>query len=115
MKNFLRKIIMVLSISIMLFGCGTTKKATQNLGKSSMYSTTQVVNMRQIDSICRVDELPNISQWIKSDFRDFETGATITKRLYIKDLSNAYEMRYILMQKDTLYKMTKIKGLTNNE
>lgn len=114
MKQTIIKLMMVIAIAASIVGCGNTRKvANGNNGvvSGALYGYEQIINNRQLDSICTVDVLPrDLSSWSKSSFTDYETQKRLTKMMYIKHLDSKSETIYILVPKDTLYKITKRIG-----
>ena len=114
MKDLLPKTMVLLAVILMVFGCATTKRVKTNdeVVFGTMYGYTQVINNRQLDSICIVDVLPrNLNEWTSSNFYDYETGIKTVKKMYIKELNDRNELIYILIPRDTLYKITKRIGV----
>lgn len=60
----------------------------------------------QVDSICKADALPQMDGWIKTSFRDFETGRSVTKYMYIQEVGEN-ESIYIIMGDSEPYIVTK--------
>ena len=86
-------------------GSGNGNGGETTFGTSMRNSYTMQATNRQIDSICVVDTLPNISEWITMSFKDYETNETITKRMYIKNRGKK-EATYIIMGNNEPYKVS---------
>ena len=79
MKNTLKKVLLGLGISLMLFGCGVAKRQQERndypLG-ASMKISCNIENARQyqVDSLMVADTLPPVNKWLRSVYLDYETG-----------------------------------------
>ena len=62
-------------------GSGNGNGGETTFGTSMRNSYTMQATNRQIDSICVVDTLPNISEWITMSFKDYETNEMVTKKI----------------------------------
>lgn len=111
MKKNIFKIILLFVLLLSCFSCGK-RNIHKTEGKSSMYGYEMIVNMRQVDSICLVDTLWSIDKWTKTTFIDYETNEPYVKRMFIKDYSDNYEVTYILIEQDTLFRIIKRIGKT---
>ena len=114
MKNKIFKVLTVMSLAVLLSGCGLFKKMPKQtdgditMGVPAMYGKTMVLSSHQLDSLCAVDGLSrNLSDWISMAYVDFETGATIEKYAYIKFVGENDELTYILTPEGDAYKVTK--------
>lgn len=73
-----------------------------------MKGYTIEVNESGLDSLFMVDTLPNeLGSWIMSYYKDYETGINIIKYTYIKEYTDTSETIYIVMPRDSVYKVTK--------
>lgn len=109
MKEIVFKISIIALLLFNCVGCGCLKKQ-QN---SSMYGYEYLFNQRQLDSMCFADNInPYIDEWFTTLFIDYETNQMVEKKMYIKELSKKKEAIYTLIQKDTLYLITKRIGKT---
>ena len=108
MRNLLFNIIVLLTV---IFGI-SAKSCNKDLDVSeeNMYGTEQVFNKRQLDSAFVADTLnPNLENWLKATFVDYETNEKIVKYLYIKENTN---IRYTVTPQDTLFLYDKIEVKT---
>ena len=113
MENKLFKILILFFILSNIFSCGCLKKKIDTETSGTLIGYEKVINNWQLDSKCTVDELnPYIEDWASSTFFDYETNEKIVEKLYIKELENKREIIYRLIQKDTLYLITKRIGIT---
>lgn len=110
MTKYLRAF--VLFAVILLSSCGTARKSvTYN---DSMIGSTEIITRWQLDSVCRHDLISNnLDDWFSSYFYDYESGAPIVKKMYIKRADDA-EIFYIIMPIDTVYEFTKRITVQNN-
>jgi len=100
MKNFLKKIVLVLVMCLSFVACDLIFKTprnndNQNLGTSMILSYTMNATEWQVDSICKADTLPDIDNWLRTQFTDYETNELVTKRLYYKEWGDK-EVVYII-------------------
>lgn len=73
-----------------------------------MKAYTAMINARQLDSLCSVDNLSrDLNEWMQTAFYDYETNAKITKYVWINSISEDIETMYIIVPVDTLYDFTK--------
>lgn len=108
MKNKIFKFLFLMILAMSIIGCGTARKSVEkdSVISGAMYGFTKTITSAQLDSVCAADTLPrDLSKWNASAFTDFETRARITKMVYIK----SDEMMYILIPRDTLFKLTKME------
>ena len=107
MKNLVFKFLVILFLVTNIIGCGCLKKQKQN-NNSLMYGYEMLINNRQLDSICLVDNLnPHLDNWFATTFLDYETNKVVVQRMFIKELTDSTEAIYVLVEKDTLYLITK--------
>jgi hypothetical protein len=67
-----------------------------------------VYNEYQLDSICRVERLPDdLSKWHGNDIYDYETNKKISQYIFIKDITRKNEVIYTITVDDTTYYFTK--------
>lgn len=102
MKKIFKNIILVLIMCLSFVACDLIFKTPRkdndkNLGQaqSMLISYTMEASSWQVDSICQADTLPNIDNWLTSQFTDYETNEIVVKRLYYKDYGNT-EVVYII-------------------
>lgn len=111
MKRTIFIITLLCAFLLCCFGCGKRNihKGNTDYG---MYGSEEIINARQLDSICVADTLLALDYWIRVSFYDSETNERIEKRLFIKDFSDDYEIIYTLTltEQDTLYKIMKRIG-----
>lgn len=85
---------------------GSTSNGENVLGTPSMtIGYTMQATRHQIDSICVADTLPNFNKWLGQEFKDYETGEVIIKKMYVKT-RNGYEATYIVNGKNEPYTVT---------
>jgi hypothetical protein len=82
--------------------------------------STYEFNGRQLDSLFTADSLPKDfgDGWIRKAYTDYETRTYVIRYMYIKDLSEDYEMIYIVSQKQNspdLFIVSKRKVVTEEE
>ena len=101
-------IILALFLAI-TFSCKTGKNVGENVfGTTSMMVLYNMdINQNQLDSICKVDTLPDYNKWLSARFTDYETNTVILKRIYLKKYSDDEEVIYILMGNKEPYKIVK--------
>ena len=61
--------------------------------RSQIVVYEDTINTNSLDSILKIEELPNIDTWSVCEFYDYETGNTVTKSMYFqinKDGSTTY-------------------------
>jgi hypothetical protein len=114
MKNKIFKLLAVLSLGVLLSGCGLFKKMPKQndgdtaMGVPAMYGQTMVLTSWQLDSLCAVDGLSrDFSDWVSMSYVDYETGATIERYAYIKFVGEDDELTYILTPEGDTYKVLK--------
>ena len=118
MKNTLKKVLLGLGISLMLFGCGVAKRQQERndypLG-ASMKISCNIENARQyqVDSLMVADTLPPVNKWLRSVYLDYETGDRYIKRLYIRTYGDGTEAAYIILGQEEPYKKV-TKRITQN-
>lgn len=112
MKKTLKRVILGLGITFMLFGCGVVKRQQEKndypLGTSMMVSCN-ITNGKeyQIDSIITADTLPQINKWLRSVYLDYETGKRYTKRMCIKTYPDGTETVYLILGSEEPYNISK--------
>ena len=111
MKNHLKNFILAIVMCLTFVGCDLLFKTPRkdnntNLGVGMKASYEMVATAWQVDSICKADTLPTLDMWLVTTFNDFETGESIYKRMYIKELG-VNEIIYIIMGNDEPYKVTR--------
>ena len=110
MKNWIKKIIVSAALCFSVVGCGlfkcTPKEDNNVLGTQMINSYVMEATSWQVDSICTADKLPNIDTWQATSFTDFETGAVIVKRMYIKK-DGKVEYMYIISGSEEPYSVTR--------
>ena len=76
--------------------------------ESPMLVYNYYYTLQQIDSMCISDNLPrNLEDWITEKFYNIGTGKYLVKRMYIKLYEDDSEIIYLIVPKDSLYKVTK--------
>lgn len=111
--NINMKRLLLFIVTILLFvGCGVSNKVNST---RSIFGYVKNIDCRQLDSICIVDGLNrDVTQWMKMQFYDYETSDIITEWLYVKDLTETYDVMYILREKGNCkYRITKRITVTN--
>ena len=118
MKNILFKLLIVFAFVSSITCCGLTKKRCENLSNNGQEYTGRVVmvyNMPitpyQLDSICVVDTLSkDLNDWLRTGYRDLETGSIIFKYTFIKRANTPGETVWIINEfPDSLSIMKRIK------
>ena len=115
MKKTFKRIVLTIGLCMTLVSCGWLTKLsnTGNTGTNTELGTSMIVSytmdaasMYQVDSICKVDKLPNIEGWLTTQFTDFETGEPIVRRMYIKEYGET-EVIYIITGTDEPFVVTR--------
>jgi hypothetical protein len=109
MKKLLLNIILSITIVFSISSCGLFKKCQKTeptYGTQMVNSYVMQATSWQVDSICTADALPKFDTWYKTTFKDFETGETIYKYIYIKE-SGEREIIYIIEGKKEPYNVTR--------
>lgn len=109
MKRTIFIITLLCAFLLCCFGCGKRNIHKGNTDYA-MYEYEQVISASKLDSICLADTLLTIDYWATATFYDSETNERYTKRIFVKDFSDDYEVVYILTEQDTLYKIIKRIG-----
>ena len=105
MKNLLFNILVFTGIILAVITKGCDKGVDNN--NQSMYGTEQIFNKAQLDSAFIADTLnPNIDEWIKAVFIDYETNERVPKYMFTKENSN---VAYTVTVKDSLFFYNKIE------
>lgn len=129
MKNRFLGLFLAAILSLTITGCGPLSKIFHKRntdteivarGSQSMFMSTYEFNGRQLDSLFTADSLPKDfgDGWIRKAYTDYETRTYIIRYMYIKDLSEDYEMIYIVSQKQNspdLFIVSKRKVVTEEE
>lgn len=105
----LKKLLLSVGIVIAIISCGSAAKTSNDTmyGTSMRATYINKATQYQVDSIIAVDTLPNLSTWIISSYRDYETGKPIVKRMYIRTIQGGKECTYIITGTEEPYKITK--------
>lgn len=112
MKRLFKIIIVILSL-LCLCGCGEKWKLRQlsenDYVIGSMKAYVYTFDLRQVDSMCVADGLPrNIETWTTTTYNDYETNKKVSKKMYIKELTEKNELIYLLSEdKEKMYKVIK--------
>ena len=115
MKRFLKNLILALSIVASISSCGWIFGVHSTggnadgviLGAPSMKNSyVMTATEYQLDSICVADTLPNPDNWLGVNFKDYETGESIMKRMHIKHWGKT-EIVYILIGTKEPYNITR--------
>ncbi len=124
MKNKLFSLIVFVSLLFSFTGCGLLNKIFHKQGNNenteivmgtsqNMYQVTVEYTLRQVDSMCVADGLPEtFDGWIRRGYSDYETNEYIVRYMYIKDLNDNYEMIYIVTPRGEIYVVSKRKVVT---
>lgn len=65
-------------------------------------------NEYQLDSICRVERLPeDLTKWHGTDIYDYETNEKISQYVFIRDIKRKSEIIYTITVDDNTYYFTK--------
>lgn len=112
MKKFLKNLLLSAAVVLSMSSCGWLTKLARNndnngvYGSSMRVSYTMMATNWQVDSICRVDELPSLEEWIVNSFQDYETGQYVVKKMYIKE-EGQNEIIYIIVGQQEPYEVTR--------
>lgn len=113
MKKFFKHILLIVSLFALIGGCvwpthvkpGNDPNIVLG-GPQMMNSYVMTASDFQVDSICVADTLPTLDTWMLSTFKDYETGETIVKRVYIKQQGET-EVMYIITGRREPYSVTR--------
>ena len=122
-KSFFKFIVFVLFL-VTFSSCGLLNKITNGNNEQTttdvvsgqgMIMTSHEYTEYQLDSLCKADNLPRdfSDGWIRQSYIDYESGNSVVRYMYIKDLSKVYEMIYIVAPKGDMYVVHKRE--TKNE
>lgn len=108
MENKISKIFIFLFLFVSLIACCCLTKVKVKNDGTSMFGYEKIINGRQLDSIITVDTLnPFIDEWLTMTFYEYETNVPVKQRMFIKELTDSTEVIYVLVEKDSLYLITK--------
>lgn len=118
MKNKLLSILVFFTLLISTSSCGLLGKlsgkdnnqqnGTEIVMGQGMTMTTNEYDSRQLDSLCNADNLPVIPEgWIRRTYSDYETNEYVVRYMYIKELTETYELIYIVTVKGDMYVVNK--------
>lgn len=108
----MKKILFIFLVAFSLFSCCEDCKKQESTEKV-LGTTMQVewtlknASMIQVDSLIKADTLPEFSRWLGSSFTDFNTNEKITKRLYIKYVSDKVETVYLIVGNNEPFEIIK--------
>lgn len=92
-------IIIILSALFLVLSCSP---------RIMMNSLKGAYNEHQLDSICRVERLPDdLSKWYGTFLYDYETSEKIYQYVFIKEYSRKNEVIYTITVEDSTYYFTK--------
>lgn len=95
----MKKIIIIFVSLFLAFACSP---------KIMMNSIKGTYNMYQVDSICRVERLPDdLTEWHGTTLYDYETNERIDQYVFIKEYSRKNEVIYTITVDDSTYYFTK--------
>ena len=95
----MKKIIIIFVSLFLAFACSP---------KIMMNSIKGTYNMYQVDSICRVERLPDdLTEWHGTILYDYETNERIDQYVFIKEYSRKNEVIYTITVDDSTYYFTK--------
>lgn len=115
MKRFLKNLILSLSIILLISSCGWIIGVQNNggntdgivLGAPAMKNSyVMTASEYQLDSICVADTLPDPAKWLGVNFKDYETGEQVMKRMHIKHWGKT-EIVYIIIGTKEPYNITR--------
>ena len=112
MKKTLKRLILGLGITFILFGCGVVKRQQERndypLG-TSMKITCNITEGKeyQIDSLVVADTLPSVNKWLRTVYLDYETGNRYIKRMYVRNYPDGTEAVYLILGSEEPYKISK--------
>lgn len=118
MKNKLLSILVFFTLLVSTSSCGLLGKLFNNGGNQGentevvmgqgMTMVTNEYDSRQLDSLCNADNLPIIPEgWIRRTYSDYETNEYVVRYMYIKELTDIYELIYIVTVKGDMYIVNK--------
>ena len=109
MKKTLKHLLVAITATFIVIGCGNTKKATNNNYGTSMRAAFDFeATIEQIDSVRNADSLPELSKWFTTSYRDFETGCPYIRYTYMVDCKDSTIKYTLLMDKEMPYPFKKI-------
>lgn len=95
----MKKIIIIFVSLFLAFACSP---------KIMMNSIKGTYNMYQVDSICRVERLPDdLTEWHGTTLYDYETNERINQYVFIKEYNRKNEVIYTITVDDSTYYFTK--------
>ena len=95
----MKKIIIIFVSLFLAFACSP---------KIMMNSIKGTYTMYQVDSICRVERLPDdLTEWHGTILYDYETNERIDQYVFIKEYSRKNEVIYTITVDDSTYYFTK--------
>lgn len=95
----MKKIIIILVSLFLAFACSP---------KIMMNSIKGTYNIHQVDSICRVERLPDdLTEWHGTALYDYETNERINQYVFIKEYNRKNEVIYTITVDDSTYYFTK--------
>jgi hypothetical protein len=100
MRNFLLILISIL----VLFSCTTSTFVEGPKSIKTEYDN-QYFTQLQIDSILKLDTLPNLGMWMDLSLREYETMEVIRKKFYVKK-GNVY---IAVQKKDSIFLTKRIE------
>lgn len=93
------KKIIILFFVFLMFACTSRIMTNSIKGEYNEY---------QLDSICRVEKLPNdLEKWYGTLLYDYETQEKINQYIFIKDSNWKNEVIYTIIVDDSTYYFTK--------
>lgn len=116
MKNKLFSFLIFLVLLVSTSSCGLLGKLGKNkqdnnteiIAGQGMKMTTYQYTEYQLDSLCNADNLPVIPDgWIRKTYSDYETNEYVVRYMYIKELTETYELIYIVTPKGDMYIVNK--------
>lgn len=113
MRDILLKLFTAVSTAFFVMSCGPSScvQAVSNNGNETeviMKAVTDTLNRAQLDSVCVADGLnTDFGSWMATTFVDYESNMRVTKYVWINSISEDEEVTYIVVQKDTLFILTK--------
>ena len=122
MKSKILRTIVLFSMMLSITGCGLLSKMFHKngtgdteivAGTQNMYQIKHEYTQYQVDSMCVVDNLPQMFEgWYRQAYQDYETGKYVIRYSYIKEKSNNNEMIYIVTERGDIYVVSKRKVVT---
>jgi hypothetical protein len=91
------------------------KDGTEIVMGQGMTMVTNEYDSRQLDSLCNADSLPIIPEgWIRRTYSDYETNEYVIRYMYIKEMTETYELIYIVTIKGDMYIVNKRQAKISN-